>query len=107
MFIERGEMFNGIRSYICRRTVLCRFRIDPVPYTKKHKRIGSCFRHVRTYNELKNYEASDVEFEVKEVFLIYLLLGMMFITVTCQYVLGKELRKRSNGCKLTYIWLYD
>ena len=65
MFMERGEMFNGIRSYICRRTVLCRFRIDPVPYTKKYRRIGSCFRHVRTYNELKSYEASDVRIRGK------------------------------------------
>ena len=65
MFIERGEMFNGIRSYICRRTVLCRFRIDPVPYTKKYRHIGSCFRHVRTYNELKSYEASDVRIRGK------------------------------------------
>ena len=65
MFMKRGEMFNGIRSYICRRTVLCRFRIDPVPYTKKYRRIGSCFRHVRTYNELKSYEASDVRIRGK------------------------------------------
>ena len=66
MFMERGEMFYGIRSfYVYRPIVLCRFRIDPVPYTKKHKRIGSCFRHVRTYNELKSYEASDVRIRGK------------------------------------------
>ena len=65
MFIERGEMFNGIRSFIRRPTILCRFRIDPVPYTKKYRRIGSCFRHVRTYNELKSYEASDVRIRGK------------------------------------------
>ena len=65
MFMERGEVFSGIRSYYCRRTVLCRFRIDPVPYTKKYRRIGSCFRHVRTYNELKSYEASDVRIRGK------------------------------------------
>ena len=65
MFMERGEIFYGIRSFTCRPTVLCRFRIDPVPYTKKYKRIGSCFRHVRTYNELKSYEASDVRIRGK------------------------------------------
>ena len=65
MFMERGEVFNGIRSYFCRRTVLCRFRIDPVPYTKKYRRIGSWFSHVRTYNELKSYEASDVKIRGK------------------------------------------
>ena len=66
MFMERGEMFYGIRSfYVYRPIVLFRFRIDPVPYTKKYKRIGSCFRHVRTYNELKSYEASDVRIRGK------------------------------------------
>ena len=65
MFMKRGEMFNGIRSFIHSHTVLCRFRIDPVPYTKKYRRIGSCFRHVRTYNELKSYEASDVRIRGK------------------------------------------
>lgn len=66
MFMERGEMFYGIRSfYVYRHIVLCRFRIDPVPYTKKYRRIGSCFRHVRTHNELKSYEASDVRIRGK------------------------------------------
>ena len=65
MFMKRGEVFYGIRSFIHSLTVLCRFRIDPVPYTKKYKRIGSCFRHVRTYNELKSYEASDVRIRGK------------------------------------------
>ena len=65
MFMERGEMFYGIRFFIHRPTILCRFRIDPVPYTKKYKRIGSCFRHVRTYNELKSYEASDIRIRGK------------------------------------------
>lgn len=65
MFMKRGEVFYGIRSFIRRPTILCRFRIDPVPYTKKYRRIGSCFRHVRTYNELKSYEASDVRIRGK------------------------------------------
>ena len=66
MFMERGEMFYGIGPFAYYRPiVLCRFRIDPVPYTKKYKRIGSCFRHVRTYNELKSYEASDVRIRGK------------------------------------------
>lgn len=65
MFMKRGEVFYGIRPFIRRPTILCRFRIDPVPYTKKYRRIGSCFRHVRTYNELKSYEASDVRIRGK------------------------------------------
>ena len=66
MFMERGEVFNGIKPFfIYNPIILCRFRIDPVPYTKKYRRIGSCFRHVRTYNELKSYEASDVRIRGK------------------------------------------
>ena len=65
MFMKRGEVFYRIRSFTRRPTILCRFRIDPVPHTKKYRRIGSCFRHVRTYNELKNYEASDVRIRGK------------------------------------------
>ena len=65
MFMKRGEVFYGTRSFIHRPTVLCRFRIDPVPYTKKYRCIGSWFRHVRTYNELKSYEASDVRIRGK------------------------------------------
>jgi len=65
MFMKRGEVFYGIRFFIRGPTILCRFRIDPVPYTNKYRRIGSCFRHVRTYNELKSYEASDVRIRGK------------------------------------------